>query len=218
MFKNKNIKKGETMKTAKFKISSNFLENDMLHKSSGIHYENESKRSYELLEIITKKLYAVLPKSVKYNSKKYKNLELKKEKITDYKEYVKHLNKYYLKPFTYIEVTEEEYKAWYKYWLEYYFDDMSIFYDIRTQYPSNENSFYYSGKRPKWFPHKRTPSWEYTEAKKLLSRMKNVFGKSDFCEDHRAGAKMKFVSTMVKEMGAENALTVAKSLNAKKLN
>ena len=29
---------------------------------------------------------------------------------------------------------------------------------------------------------------------------------------------MKFVSTMVKEMGAENALTVAKSLNAKKLN
>ena len=217
MFKNKNIKKGETMKTAKFKISSNFLENDMLHKSSGIHYENESKRSYELLEIITKKLYAVLPKSVKYNSKKYKNLELKKEKITDYKEYVKHLNKYYLKPFTYIEVTEEEYKTWYKYWLEFYFDDESYFYDVRSQFNSHD-PMVDNIKKPKWFPKKRVPSKEYIESKKLFCKMKNIFGEANFSEDHRAGAKMKFVSTMVKEMGVDNALAVAKTLKSSKLN
>ena len=206
------------MKTRKFKISSHFLYNDMLHKSEGVSYDGESKRSEELLEIISNKLHSALPKSVKYTSKKYKNLEAKEEKITDYKEYVKHLNKFYLKPFTWIEITEEEYKVWYKYWLEYYFDETSIFWDIRSQYLKNPNSMFYSGKPPKWLPNKRTPSWEYTEAKNILNRMNKFFGQSDFSEDHRAGAKMKFVSNMVKEMGAENALQVVKSLKDKPLN
>ena len=80
------------MKSRKFKISSHFLDHDMLHKSEGVSYDNEGERSYELLEIISKKLHSALPRRVKYGTKKYKNLEAKQEKITDYKEYVKHLN------------------------------------------------------------------------------------------------------------------------------
>ena len=206
------------MKSRKFKISSHFLDHDMLHKSEGVSYDNEGERSYELLEIISKKIHSTLPKRVNYGTKKYKNLEAKGEKITDYKEYVKHLNKYYLKPFTWIEVTHEEYEVWYKYWLEYYYDDTSIFWDIRSQYPKNPNSMFYSGERPKWLPTSRTPDWAYIEAKKLLYRMDKFFGQSKFSEDHRAGAKMKFAHNMVKEMGAENALNVVKSLKDKPLN
>ena len=206
------------MKKRKFKISSHFLDHDMLHKSEGVTYDDESKRSEELLKIISKKLHSVLPKTVNYGTKKYKNLDAKKEKITNYKEYTKHLNRYFIKPFTWIEVTEEEYKVWYKYWLEYYFDETSVFWDIRSVYPKDPNSMFYSGRQPKWLPKKRTPSWEYTEAKNLLNRMNIFFGKSDFSDDHRAGPQMKFVSNMVKEMGAENALQVAKSLKDKPLN
>ena len=37
----------------KFKISSHFLDHDMLHKSEGVSYDNEGTRSYDLLEIIS---------------------------------------------------------------------------------------------------------------------------------------------------------------------
>ena len=59
---------------------------------------------------------------------------------------------------------------------------------------------------------------EEKEAKRFLKSLIKFFGKSDFSEDHRAGAKMKFVFNMVKEMGAKNALQVVKSLKDKPLN
>jgi len=71
--------------------------------------------------------------------------------------------------FNSIEITEEEYQTWYKYFLEYYIDDDSIYY--RTE--------------------------EYKEAKKLLRKLINFFGVSPFDESHRAGAKLKFVKALV---------------------
>jgi hypothetical protein len=71
--------------------------------------------------------------------------------------------------FNWIEITEEEYQTWYKYFLEYYIDDDSIYY--RTE--------------------------EYKEAKKLLRKLINFFGVSSFDESHRAGAKLKFVKALV---------------------
>jgi len=183
------------MKKAKFKISSHFLEHDMLHKCDGVSYDGEGKRAEELLNIISAKLSSALPKQRRKDV--VKRLEAKHETASDYKEFISSLNEQYKKPFTYLEITQEEYEVWFKYWLEYYYDDDSIFADIRTQYPLYKNSMYYSGPRPKWLPNKRTPSWEYLEARKLLKRMKKVFDKSDYDLDHRAGTKMKFVQTLI---------------------
>ena len=74
------------------------------------------------------------------------------------------------KKYNWIEVTEEEYQTWYVYFLEYYIDS---------------DSWYYKTK-------------EETESKKLLSRMKRFFGEYTFDESHRAGARMRFVTTLVK--------------------
>lgn len=74
------------------------------------------------------------------------------------------------KKYNWIEVTEEEYQTWYVYFLEYYIDRDSIYY--KTE--------------------------EESESKKLLSRMKRFFGEYTFDESHRAGAKMRFVSQLVK--------------------
>jgi len=71
--------------------------------------------------------------------------------------------------FNSIEITEEEYQTWYKYFLEYYIDDDSIYY--KTE--------------------------EYKEAKKLLRKLINFFGVSTFDESHRAGAKLKFVKALI---------------------
>ena len=73
------------------------------------------------------------------------------------------------KKFNSIEISEEEYQTWYKYFLEYYIDDDSLYY--RTE--------------------------EYKEAKKLLRKLINFFGVSSFDESHRAGAKLKFVMALV---------------------
>ena len=74
------------------------------------------------------------------------------------------------KKYNWIEVTEEEYQTWYVYFLEYYIDS---------------DSWYYKTK-------------EETESKKLLSRMRRFFGEYTFDESHRAGARMRFVTTLVK--------------------
>lgn len=74
------------------------------------------------------------------------------------------------KKYNWIEVTEEEYQTWYVYFLEYYIDP---------------DSWYYKTK-------------EETESKKLLSRMRRFFGEYTFDESHRAGARMRFVTTLVK--------------------
>ena len=72
--------------------------------------------------------------------------------------------------YNWIEVTEEEYQTWYVYFLEYYIDP---------------DSWYYKTK-------------EEAESKKLLSRMRRFFGEYTFDESHRAGAKIRFVTELVK--------------------
>lgn len=73
------------------------------------------------------------------------------------------------KKFNWIEITQEEYQTWYKYFLEYYIDDDSLYY--KTE--------------------------EYKEAKKLLKKLIKVFGVSTFDESHRAGSKLKFAMALV---------------------
>ena len=140
-------KQGEKKKKHKFKIPSWFINKHLLHKVD-IHYENETKRSIALLDIL---------------ASKYFNIDNRKK-----------INQ--------IEVTEEEYQTWYVYFLEYYIDDGSIY----------------------------VGSEEEKVSKKLLRKMIKFFGKPNFNIDHRAGAKMNFVRTMVKTMGADKAVAVLK--------
>ena len=122
------------MKTKNFKIPTWFIEEELCHKIS-ISYDGETKRAYDLLDILYGK-YCKIDRRRKVNS---------------------------------IEVTEEEYQTWYKYFLEYYIDDSSI----------------YAGSK------------EYKESKKLLNKMFKFFGVSSFSEDHRAGSKLKFAMSLV---------------------
>ena len=131
----------------KVKIPTWFIEKELCHKVT-ISYENETKRAYELLDILLSKYY-------KIDKRKNHN---------------------------WIEITEEEYKTWYKYFLEYYIDEAS----------------WYVGTK------------EEREAKKLLKKLIKVFGVSDFDEGHRAGALLSFAKAMVDTMGEEKALAVAK--------
>ena len=135
------------MKKHKFKIPSWFINKHLLHKVD-IHYENETKRSIALLDIL---------------ASKYFNIDNRKK-----------INQ--------IEITEEEYQTWYVYFLEYYIDDGSIY----------------------------VGSEEEKVSKKLLRKMIKFFGKPNFNIDHRAGAKINFVRTMVKTMGADKAVAVLK--------
>jgi len=181
------------MKKHKFKMSSIFLDHEMLHKCDGVSYDNESKRAEELLNIISAKLQSVISK--KRRRDVVSRLEKKYYTAKTLKEYVSSLNEVYKKPFAYIEITQEEYDVWYKYWLEYYVDDYSIFGDIRLQFSDvlhNPNE-----PKPKWLPNKKTKSWEYLEANKLLKRMKKVFGEPELLNEHRAGAKIDFVKTLI---------------------
>ena len=135
------------MKKRKFKISSWFIREELMHKID-ITYDNESKRAYELLDIMASKYFKIDNR----------------------------------KSFNRIDVTEEEYQTWYIYFLEYYIDETSI----------------YVGSK------------EEKESKRLLKAMQKFFGKPNFNMDHRAGAKMKFVRTMVETMGADKAVAVLK--------
>ena len=135
------------MKKHKFKIPSWFINKHLLHKVD-IHYENETKRSIALLDIL---------------ASKYFNIDNRKK-----------INQ--------IEVTEEEYQTWYVYFLEYYIDDGSIY----------------------------VGSEEEKVSKKLLRKMIKFFGKPNFNIDHRAGARLAFVRTMVEAMGADKAVAVLK--------
>ena len=178
---------------AKFKMSSIFLDHEMLHKCDGVSYDNESKRAEELLDIISGKLNFVIPK--KRRRDVVNRLEKKYYTALTLKEYVSSLNEVYKKPFGYIEITKEEYDVWYKYWLEYYVDDYSIFGDIRLQF--NDYCHNPNDPIPKWVPNKKTKSWEYLEANKLLKRMNKVFGEPQLLNDHRAGAKIEFAKTLI---------------------
>ena len=173
-------------------MSSIFLDHEMLHKCDGVSYDNESKRAEELLNIISAKLQSVISK--KRRRDVVSRLEKKYFTAKTLKEYVSSLNEVYKKPFGYIEITQEEYDVWYKYWLEYYVDDYSLFGDIRLQFGSSWHNP--NEPKPKWLPNKKTKSWEYLEANKLLKRMKKVFGEPELLNDHRAGAKIKFVRTL----------------------
>ena len=124
------------MKAKQFKIATWFINKDLLHKVD-IHYENETKRAYTLLDILASK-YFKIDKRKKFNQ---------------------------------IEITEEEYKTWYVYFLEYYIDDDSI----------------YVGSK------------EEKEAKRLLKSLIKFFGQSNFDESHRAGGKIKFAVSLAKK-------------------
>jgi hypothetical protein len=124
------------MKAKQFKIATWFINKDLLHKVD-IHYENETKRAYTLLDILASK-YFKIDKRKKFNQ---------------------------------IEITEEEYKTWYVYFLEYYIDDGSI----------------YVGSK------------EEKEAKRLLKSLIKFFGQSNFDESHRAGGKIKFAVSLAKK-------------------
>jgi hypothetical protein len=124
------------MKAKQFKIATWFINEDLLHKVD-IHYENETKRAYTLLNILASK-YFKIDKRKKFNQ---------------------------------IEITEEEYKTWYVYFLEYYIDDASI----------------YVGSK------------EEKEAKRLLKSLIKFFGQSNFDESHRAGGKIKFAISLAKK-------------------
>ena len=137
------------MKTKQFKISTWFIR-DYLDYKVDIHYENETKRAYDLLDILASK-YFKIDKRKKFNQ---------------------------------IEITEEEYKTWYVYFLEYYIDDASI----------------YVGSK------------EEKESKRLLKAMVKFFGKPNFDISHRAGAMLGFAKALIDNMGNEKALKVAKSL------
>ena len=63
-------KQGEKMKKHKFKIPSWFINKHLLHKVD-IHYENETKRSIALLDILASKYFNI------DNRKKIKKLLLK---------------------------------------------------------------------------------------------------------------------------------------------
>ena len=124
------------MKTKPFKISTWFINEDLLHKVD-IHYENETKRAYTLLDILASK-YFKIDKRKKFNQ---------------------------------IEITEEEYKTWYVYFLAYYIDADS------------------------WFVGTK----EEKEAKRLLKSLIKFFGQSNFDESHRAGGKIKFAISLAKK-------------------
>ena len=181
------------MKKHKFKMSSIFLDNEMLHKCDGVSYDNESKRAEELLDIISGKLQSVISK--KRRRDVVSRLEKKYFTAKTLKEYISSLNEVYKKPFGYIEITQEEYDVWYKYWLEYYVDDYSLFGDIRLQFGDMHHNP--NEPKPEWLPNKKTKSWEYLEADKLLKRMKKVFGEPELLNEHRAGAKISFAKTLV---------------------
>ena len=133
------------MKKRKFKIASWFIREDLEHKVT-ISYDNETKRAYDLLDIMLNK---------------YSKIDIRKS-------------------FNNIEVTEEEYQTWYVYFLEYYIDEDSIF----------------------------VGSKEEKESKRLLKAMTKFFGNPKYSDDHRAGAKFRFVRTMVETMGSEKAVAV----------
>ena len=124
------------MKTKQFKISTWFIR-DYLDYKVDIHYENETKRAYDLLDILASKYFKI-----------------------DYR-----------KKFNQIEITEEEYKTWYVYFLEYYIDDGSIYVGSKAE----------------------------KEAKRLLKSLIKFFGQSNFEESHRAGGKIKFAISLAKK-------------------
>ena len=124
------------MKTKQFKISTWFINKHLGHKVD-IHYDNETKKAYNLLDIMRIKYFKI------DNRKKFNQ----------------------------IEITEEEYKTWYVYFLAYYIDEAS------------------------WFVGTK----EEKEAKRLLKSLIKFFGQSNFDESHRAGGKIKFAISLAKK-------------------
>ena len=172
------------MITKKFKFSANMLD-EMIHKSTGVSYDNEQKRSEELLNIIADKVYKIMPKQKRTDC--VKRIEEKQKTVSSYKDWCKLELSKFKKSFVYLEITEEEFWTWFKYWLEYYFDDGSYYGDVREcGYPFD-----------KFKSSKKIRSMEYLEARKLLKRMFKIFKLDNFIEDHRAGSKLKFAMSLV---------------------
>lgn len=160
---------------------------EMLWKASGVDYENENKRSEELLTIINNKVEAVIPKKKRYDV--VDRITEKQQSAKSYKEYVSLQLSKYKKEFAYLEITEEEFNTWYDYWLDYYYDDYSCFGDMRDSFIQPFN----------WLnSHKKIRSVEYLEAKKLLNRMEKVFKNNSSNNDHRASNKLKFAYELAK--------------------
>lgn len=172
------------MITKKFKFSANMLD-EMIHKSTGVSYDNEEKRSEELLNIIAEKINKVMPRQKRLDC--VKRIEEKQNTVNSHKDwYALELSKY-KKEFAYLEITEEEFWTWFKYWLEYYYDDGSYYADLREcGHPFD-----------KFKSHKKIRSAEYLEARKLLNKMFKIFKLDNFIEDHRAGSKLKFAMSLV---------------------
>ncbi len=172
------------MLSKKFKFSANMLD-EMIHKSTGVSYDNEEKRNEELLNIIADKVYKVLPKEKRSDC--VKRIQEKQNTVSSYKDWCRLELSKYKKPFAYLEITREEYCVWYRYWLDYYYDDGSYYGDLRDcGYPFD-----------KFKSSKKIRSMEYLEAKKLLNKMSKVFTFNTFDENHRAGSKLKFVKSLI---------------------
>ncbi len=60
------------MKAKQFKIATWFINEDLLHKVD-IHYENETKRAYTLLDILASKYFKI------DNRKKFNQIEITEE-------------------------------------------------------------------------------------------------------------------------------------------
>jgi hypothetical protein len=174
------------MKKQKFKFTSIMLD-EMLHKSTGVDYENEEKRSEELLTIIGNKIEKILPKRKRYDV--VNRITEKQQSAKSYEEYVSLQLSKYKKEFAYLEITEEEFNVWYEYWLDYYYDDFSIYGDIRENFIQPFDWLH---------SHKAIRSVEYLEAKKLLNRMKKTFKNNSFNNDYRASNKLKFAYKLAK--------------------
>jgi hypothetical protein len=174
------------MKKHKFKFSSSMLD-EMDWKATGVTYDNEEKRSEELLAIISEKIKKIKPREKRYDV--VNRITEKQQSAKSYKEYVSLELSKYKKEFAYLEITEEEFNTWYEYWLNYYYDHFSCYGDIRENFTQPFEWLH---------SHKVIRSVEYLEAEKLLTKMKKAFKNNSFNNDYRASNKLKFAYELAK--------------------
>lgn len=174
------------MKKQKFKFSVHMLD-EMEWKATGVTYDNEQKRSEELLDIIAKKIHLVMPKRKRLDA--VRRIEEKQKVATTYKEYENLELSKYKKDFAYLEITEEEFNTWYEYWLDFYYDDYSCYADVRENFNQPMKDLQVD---------KPVRSVQYLEARKLLNKMTKVFKDTSFNQDHRASNKLKFAYEVAK--------------------
>jgi len=74
-------------KKRKFKILTKFIEDELNHKSSGVTYDNESKRAYEILDELTHKYFQI------DRRKKFNKIEITEE---EYQTWYVYFLEYYI--------------------------------------------------------------------------------------------------------------------------